>query len=364
LRNGFPWSGLAVALAALASSCASAPGFGPAPVTYTLAGNARHLGQPLGGATVTALPAEGSPGTAVEFRTGADGRFTLALPRGSWRLGGRAAGPSGEALSAFWGGNPLSLSGPPGEEITLAFLADPGPPLPRSDPGVGGRALLGGSPAEGVTVAAYLAGTPLKGPPYLAAVPTGPDGAFDLPLPPGTYDLVARRRAGGPPQAPGPGGAPGTEQPGPMAKGDLFGAYPHNPVTLREGEGLALDIPVTEVKKPREGGTLSPGQAILVKGTIRGPDGKPVPGARALLHPTAAMAGRPDAISGPADDQGRFILEAPKEGRFFLSARERIGAPPESGELVGSYDASDDHSIELKWGGRYEGLVLTMEPVP
>jgi hypothetical protein len=359
----------------LMASCASLPSSIPGG-GHPVRGNARYQGAALAGALITAKAAGGTGAGTRETASGPDGSFTLLLPAGSWDLGGGASGPGGEGLFALWGGNPLELEGEipapgPGmvdEGINLAFLTDPGPPARREDPGIGGRVLLDGRPVEGVTVFAYLAGSPHKGPPYLAAAPTGPDGVFDLPLEPGRYDLVARRRAGasGPAAVRAAGGAPGGAGTGegPMRKGDLSGTYPHGPVTLRQGQGLALDIPVTEIKKPREGGKPAPGQAIVLSGVIRGPGGGPVPGARVLLYPSGAMAGRPAFISAPADGKGAFTLEAGREGRFFMAARQRIGAPPESGDLTGSYDGSDDHSLVLKWGQRVEGIVIEMEPVP
>jgi hypothetical protein len=383
LRQGSFRTIRVLALAATAGlaawSCATAPApvpAVPAGSVFTLHGQARFAGHALAGAVVTATRAASPgavPGPAPQTLSGADGSFSLLLSPGSWNLGGHAPGPAGAGLVSVWGGNPLDLFGPPGEEVTLAFFPDPGLPAPRKDPGIGGRVLLDGAPVEGVAVMVYLAGSPLKGPPFMSAPPTAADGLFDLPLDPGTYEIVARKRAGGGLGGPGmmggsagtvfPGGGPSGAE-GPMHKGDLAGAYPHNPVTLREGGGLTLDIPVTGIKKPREGGTLASGQAILLSGIIRGPGGNPAPGARALLYPGAAMSGRPAAISGPADAEGRFKLEAAKEGTFYLAARERIGAPPMSGELMGTYDASDDHSLALKWGMRVEGIELTMEPVP
>ncbi len=328
----------------LAAGCASAPEWFP------VAGSVRAGGHAAAGAVISASD---RAGRAFTVRADGEGRFLLPLPAGSFSLTGRGADAAGRPLTGWWGGNPLGVTGAvQGDDgPTLALVPDPGPPRERPEPGIGGRVLLEGTPAAGVSVAAYLAGgEALRGPPYLNGFPTGEDGTFELPLPPGRYELTARRRA--------------KAGEGPLGKGDLFGVFPGNPVTLREGQGLSLDIPVAEVKKPRPVGTLAAGEGMVVTGTLRDAGGKPVPGARALLYPTPSLAGRPAFISAPADEAGRYRLEVSRPGRFYLAARVKTGAPPEPGELQGTYHGTDDHSLTLSPGKPLSGVDLTMEPTP
>lgn len=340
-----------MALVALlfAVGCATVAQRGGGP--FTVNGAARYEGRKLGGGEITAhRDRPGGPGISV--RIGGDGDFLLVLPPGKWYLTGWAQGEAGRSLYSFWAGNPLELHGPIEESVVLPFAAAAPEPAPFRGVGVTGRVTLSGEPAAGVLVGAYL--DPVQGfhgPPYTVSAPSAADGSFRIPVQPGTYYLVARRRMG-----------PGPYQ-GPLLKGDLFGYYQHNPVTVRGYQGVTVNMPVLKVNRRRGSGSLALGRSITLSGRITTVTGRPAAGVRLVLYDQPEMLGRPAFISSPSDSEGRYVLEASRTGRFYAAARSRIGGPPETGELMGFYSVSDDHSLSLNWGDRLDGIDVTVQEV-
>ena len=50
-------------------------------------------------------------------------------------------------------------------------------------------------------------------------------------------------------------------------------------------------------------------------------------------------------------------------GRYYAAGRSVIGRPPETGELMGYYDGTEDHSLELKVGDRVDGVGIVVQEV-
>ncbi|MGE5189262.1 MAG: hypothetical protein ACM3NF_04325, partial [Gemmatimonadota bacterium] len=182
----------------------------------------------------------------VTGTTGADGTAFSPLPPGRYFLVAqwRADGDDARRIApgdrfAYFGGNPVFVSRGPAREIVLSleeFVAPPAVGVPPGSSGVAGVVLANGAPLAGAQVSAYLKPDgAFRDLGFAASAPAGGDGAFLLDLPPGTYYLVARRRAAG-------GVA------GPLRKGDAFGYYAGNPVTVPPGEFARVAIPATVLK--------------------------------------------------------------------------------------------------------------------
>ncbi len=311
----------------------------------TISGETRYKSEILPGAKIIAVK-ENQPESITEATVGSDGTFKLSLKRGSYYILGKGSDPSDDSsLAAYWAGNPLNLFGPFSGKFVLPFYLETDPPVAAEGEGARGRVLHEGEPVSGAVVLAYLdLTTGLHGPPYMISTRTDEDGIFSMQPGPGTYFLAARKRNAS------------VAQSGPLLKGDLAGYYPHNPVTLREGQELSIDIAMTVVNRPRGEGSLSPGEAIVVEGVVTDDTGNPVEGVRACLYNSSEMIGRPAFISSPTDSEGRYRLEASRVGTFYLAARSHIGGPPEPGQLMGFYRGREDRSVELRWGKHLSGL--------
>jgi hypothetical protein len=201
-------------------------------------------------------------------------------------------------------------------------------------------------------VSAYLGTeTVFRDPGFAFSAPTGEDGAFLLDLPPGRYHLVARKRAGG-------GVA------GPLRKGDRFGYYAANPVTVSAGHYARVTIPVTLLRL-RNPPSYSPeyDAASSIQGRILGTDGKPRKGVYAALYDNPDLLNRPVFLSEVTGDDGRYHLPVPVPGTYCLGARSGYGGAPAPGSFYGRYEGNPEHSVTLKEGDRLTGIDIVVAEV-
>nr|NIS40271.1 carboxypeptidase regulatory-like domain-containing protein [Desulfuromonadales bacterium] len=158
-------------------------------------------------------PSGGFKGPGYQIVPVEKGRFRLRLPPGEYYLlarkrqkGGRY-GPIeiGDYFNYYYG-NPVTVED--GETRTVRIETITRLSMLEQDDDAGSlRGVRGtiigpaGKPAAGVRVFAYR-GTAMTGTPKHFSDPSGADGQFDLPLPAGTFYLLARESFGGP-AAPG-----------------------------------------------------------------------------------------------------------------------------------------------------------------
>ena len=320
--------------------------------TFTITGSTRFNGEPLSMGEITALRAEPG-GMAYTVPVEEDGSYHFNLPAGPYFLMGHSLDQASQTrLFSFWTNNPVQLYGDIPVSIVLPFVTATAAPRVSSEQGIRGKILLEDKPVMGAVAAVYLDTTgAFHGLPYAQSLPADQSGEFSINVEPGKYFIIARSRNTG-----------GDFQ-GPLLKGDLSGFYPHNPVILREGEGLTLDVPMVRVRRPRGTGSLVPGESIIVSGKITSVTGEAVPGIRVVLYSIPEMLGRPVFISSPTDETGSYAMEVSRNGTFYAAARSVIGRPPETGELMGFYDGSEDHSLVLQWGDRLKGIDIIVKEV-
>jgi hypothetical protein len=300
---------------------------------------------------------------AATGRTDRDGIATFDLPAGryllvaQWRADGDYSRPIAAGdRHAYFGGNPVFTDEGAEREIFLGLEEhENSPAVPNEPPGgtgVSGRVVSGGAPAAGAIVFAYPRAEPgFRDPGAAAAAITGPDGSFVLDLPPGNYHLVVRRRAAG-------GVA------GPMRKGDLFGYYPANPVSVHTGAYIRVSIPAT-VLKLRNAPSYSAQyrSAAVIEGRILGRDGVPREGVFAALYGNPELLNRPSFLSEVTGADGRYRLPVPVPGAYFLGARTGYGGSPAPGDLYGRYEGNPDHSVTVRQGDHLTGIDITVHEV-
>jgi hypothetical protein len=257
---------------------------------------------------------------------------------------------------AYFGGNPVYAAPGPPRDLYVGleeFLpADPPVPAPPGGTGVAGRVTAGGSPVPGVTVGAYLrTETAFRDLGFAASAPTAEDGSFLLDLPPGNYYLVARKRASG-------------AVAGPLRKGDRFGYYPANPVSVAAGLYAQVTIPVTSLKMrntPAWSGEYE--AASSIEGRILDAGGRPRKGVYAALYDNPDLLNRPVFLSDVTGEDGRYRLPVPVAGRYHLGARSGYGGSPAPGDLYGRYEGNPDHSVTVKEGDRLTGIDIVVNEV-
>ncbi len=300
---------------------------------------------------------------AFSGTTDGEGKASFALPPGRyflvarWRADGDDARPiaPGDRF-AYFGGNPVYVARGDAREIYLGLEEFLAPreiaTAPGAGTGVAGVILAGGVPLSEARVTAYLrVEGSFRDMGFAASSPSAADGSFVLDLPPGSYYLLARKRAGG-------GAA------GPMRKGDAFGYYAANPVTVVPGRFTRVVIPATLLKL-RNAPSYSGGSAATasIEGRILGRDGKPRRGVYAALYDNPELLNRPVFLSDVTGIDGGYRLPVPAPGTYYLGARTGYGGSPAPGDLYGRYEGTPDHALTVRDGDRLTGVDIVVEEV-
>ncbi len=364
--------GLALVLVLL-SGCAATPPTLSGPAEE--GGGGAKVGKVVVRTTFREIPI---PGARVEWRrtvdggkeppaavaaTDRDGIASFAFPTGRyflivhWRKDKDYARPVATGdRHAYFGGNPVYVGRGSIREvfINLEEVVDAPSKVMGPPGGTGVSGILGsnGLPVAGGRVYAYLnADKEFRDLGFAMSAPTGEDGAFVLDLPPGRYFIVARNRTGG-------------AVAGPMRKGDQFGFFAANPVTVDPGRYTPVVIPVTRLKGRNQpacsGG--SPDSASI-EGRILDRTGRPRKGVYAALYDNPDLLGRPVFISETTGEDGRYRMPVPVPGTYFLGARSGYGGAPAPGDLYGRYEGNPEHAVIVKEEGSLAGIDIVVNEV-
>ncbi len=222
-------------------------------------------------------------------------------------------------------------------------------PLPGS--GIRGKVLIeGGDSAAGAFVYVYDSpANDMRMPSRLISPPAAADGSYALPLAPGSYYLVARKRASGSPR-------------GYLSKGDFEGQYAGNPVIVKPGEFTTVDLSVAMV----------PGKFLLapyanvkgdmgISGTVTTEDGRPYAGAYVMVYTRRDRVGRPAFLAGPTGKDGSYAIYPTKPGTYYIAARGDYGDLPKKGEPYGTYDKDPVHKVDLTEKTVLTGIDITLK---
>jgi len=214
-------------------------------------------GKPLKGASLEVYPGETrnfrAPSRGMPTTTGADGRFRMKLPEGSWyiivrkRASGQTRGPVREGdYDGYADTNPVTVK--KGSPVVLAI---PVGKIVRVMPGGHDYAHISGvvvfedgRPAPGMHVCLYK-NEKMDGRPLLASEATRQDGSFSMDIPvAGKYYVGARSNFGGPPDE------------GEFWWGKYAGSPDHS-ITVKAGatvSGLEITVESREKKEGDGGG--------------------------------------------------------------------------------------------------------------
>lgn len=314
--------------------------------------------EPVAGIRIGAyqsLALRGEP-LAWSAPTDDEGLFRLDLPAGSYALAGWNGDRSRFALC---GRNPVHLAEQaqplwvglqlvPVEKPTTAAYED------DYSAAIEGQVWHAGKPLAGAHVHLYLdVRDEFKGQGYRLSLPTGPDGYFRFDgLPESDYFLVARHRQDG-------------GRVGPVMAGDLFGLLPDNPLTARAGRVYQVRLHLVEkLKSSQEHELFGRPAGPLLKGTVIDEAGQPVAGVHVFAYTDRVIGHqRPAAISAPTGPDGRFFVNLPAAGTYYVGARQAYGDSPAPGELFGMYDETADHGLSVDADEVRDGLKIMVEPI-
>lgn len=159
---------------------------------------------------------------------------------------------------------------------------------------------------------------------------SGPDGAYRLDLPGGTYHLAARQPPAGVDEPP--------------AEGSLMSYHGSNPLRLAAGGAAEVSFSLTRVASPVVTAGGEPGSGAIEGRLVL--DGRPVEGAvvKLFLDAGSEFRGAGFAASPPTDGRGEFRFDYLPESAYFVVARRRAagsgGGPLAEGDAYGYFAAN------------------------
>ncbi len=328
---------------------------------------------PLKGATVYAYKsyralisdiASGTSGT-----TDYQGQYKLQLAAGDYYMTAKGS-RDGKQYFAYHGANPVHFGK---ENVWVAFMANEvkKPSYSTGDPEVKGVVTYKGKPVKNAYVAFYtLENRRFKGIGYRTE-PVKDDGTFQFPLPPNKYVIIARKTHG--------------NEIRPLENGDLYCYYPSNPLELKPGKIVSIEVPCYP-KAERSAFAASPvikandyltveklgtTHKFGIKGKITDSKGEPVKGIYVLAYRvnpanTLALAktftGTHETEDvGKTDQSGNYFIPLDKDGNYAVVARSILGAgTPKDSEIYGVYKDTYRKGVPFKKGQLIQNIDITV----
>jgi hypothetical protein len=303
-------------------------------------------------------------GFSYSAPTDAEGRFSLNLAPGRYYLVARRISarfpdrmPSPGDFQGYFGGNPLQV--PSGESLELTLPVSPVTPWHKGRKEDNGTALvegtvtIAGSPLEGAMIYFYpnsskeFRGPDLFGPRGAVPAGTASDGSFSVELPPGSYFLLAARRA--------------ENRLGPLEVGDYFGYFAGNPLLLKDGDSVQVALSMVEKVRDSRPSVLPDSDRLGIQGILQAADGELPSGLYAFAftepYPEGAL---PPFRSHLLDDSGRFFIPVDSPGVYYVGARNGHGGPPRPGEWHSYHGDNQLLRVQVSEAGRSPGLKVVV----
>lgn len=206
---------------------------------------------------------------------------------------------------------------------------------------------VSGKLVEGARLYIYLNNNAdFRGPANYVSDSADSSGLAGISLKPGKYYVIARKRVK-------------EEDVGPLKEGDLSGRYDKNPVKLKGKDITKIAIIMEKIEGKMPLSPLSPNTSISIEGVLKDAKGNPVKNGYAMVYTSKDIFSRPDYMSRPSDDEGRFKVYISETGTFLLIGRIRYGGPPKLGELYGNYN---EEGIEIKNNQEIKDIEIILKP--
>jgi hypothetical protein len=296
------------------------------------------------------------------------GGYISSIPGGEYYFVARGV-RGGKEYFAFPGNNPINVE--PGE-TWIPFLANEmKPPVYASgETAIDGLITYKGVPVDRAVVSVYNPDTKRFKGLGLKFESAGEKGTFSFSMTAGKYVVIAKKMEGG----------KGIR---PMKKGDLYCYYPGNPVEVKQGSVVRIEIPCY----PRdEIGTFSEKQIAKqassknaanrmnntqagIGGKVTSADGKPLAGLLVLAYRAtdatfqAYNMSRGTEYSAETDAEGTYFMPIDASGDYYLVARETVGDGPHEGEPYGLYNGNSRHVVTFEKGKKIENINITVARV-
>ncbi|HBT83250.1 MAG: hypothetical protein A2091_10530 [Desulfuromonadales bacterium GWD2_61_12] len=245
-------------------------------------------------------------------------------------------------------GEPVDCPVVPGEQVAAVYIEGQGVT------GISGQVMIKSSkePLAGAFVNIYPDTiSNLLGPSQFISSPTDAAGRYNIPLPPGTYYVVARKRMTG-------------QSTGPLAPGDFYSEHQRIVTRVVAGKLAVVDLAVVAMKAPMffKKEVVERETATGIRGRLVDGSGKAVPGGFAMAYTDPTMKRLPDFASTLSDADGRFTIYLPDAGTFYLAARIHAWDMPQHGEPYGKLGGDQPTPLSVVAGQFIEGVVIKLEP--
>ncbi|MCL7487454.1 MAG: carboxypeptidase-like regulatory domain-containing protein [Desulfobulbaceae bacterium] len=296
------------------------------------------------------------------------GSYSLQLEPGTYYF--IATGKDGEKnFSAYHGANPLRVGS---RNLWISLMAHQvkQPVYTDGETSAQGVVLYKGKPVQGAHVAFYtMDARKFKGLGFLADKGLGfmqavdEDGTFNVRLVPDKYVVIARSIAGG-------------NEIRPLRKGDLFCYIPSNPIEVKPGKKVRIEIPCYP-KADRLAFVESPeiknnnyvtledsanSGAYGIKGKVTDSRGLPVAEAYVIAYRTgdAATPTREAENITRTDADGNYFIPLDVDGSYGLVVRDTLGAAPRSNDMAGLYGEDPWQGISFKAGQMIDNINISI----
>lgn len=252
-------------------------------------------------------------------------------------------------LYAYYGRNPVYVSKSGVSDINLKLKKITSSVKSEKSDFTGIKFMLthNGKPLSGATM--YLAldlneGMQTKG--FMQSDLSDDNGEVYIQIEKGTYYFTSRKRL--------------KDAFGPMSAGDLIGFFHDNPLVVDDNLLYTVNIELLEIPENISTEVKNPSKAIIT-GKVTNEDGEPLQNIWVGAYIDPQMFGKPVYISKKSGADGTFTLHIEKPGKYFLSARDTLGGPPNPGEMFGTYSETDDHSITVEQKAKLKDVNLTLK---
>lgn len=300
--------------------------------------------------------------------TDKNGNFKLLLPEGQYYVVAKKSIKNETSFGkietddyyCYYGGNPVAITSNKTFFIGLNCVQkknylsyDTG--LQGNVSGIKGKVTYKNEPLSDAYVLAFEdAETSFRGSFYTVSNPSDADGNFEIDLPAGNYYIIAKKmKKGGQPYIHPYGKGKITERTsltaGPLKQDDYYCYYDENPVQVKENSFAVVELPST-VKigdDTRTHYNMSTG-TMKIEGQILDNNNKPAKGAYAFVALHRLMEDKPEYISNPTGEDGKFVLYVKKSGWYYLGGRDYLGRPMRRGDLWGYYNQAGKNLIKIE----------------
>ncbi len=207
---------------------------------------------------------------------------------------------------------------------------------------------MDGGPVSGGYLYAYEYGSSILGPAQAMSEPSESSGKYIMVVPPGEYNLVARRRLSG-------------SISGPLRNGDLAGRVEG---VFIAGSGVVSNVDIV-LRVFRQGSEGDPTKILntrtRVSGVLIDTTGRPVAGAHAFAYRGKSRRDPPDYLSESTESDGRFSISLPDGGKYAIGARTGLRGRPRDDDLIGFWGGPDETKF-IGDGEVVENIELKLVP--